>query len=513
LPRETAILNPLGVILDIPPENIGPDKWSDCINVNFNDKASVRVSGSLDVSGACVVKPVSTIWINFGGVSYWLYASGEGAGIWNGSAHTDITPLDWVAGNDIGLVWSILNGIPVLSYADVGAWYWQPNATPAAMLALPDFAANVGAAASVRPFKNFLIALGVTSTPDRVYWSDAAAPGQVPQSWTPLPENLAGDFTLSDTPGGVIDGLQLRNDFIIYKNNATYLMQFTGGQFVMSQRLLFRSTGVLSQNCVAEWHGKHLCLADGDIVQHDGVTIQSVADAKVRKALFNSLSQDYYRQAFVIHSSKEHEYIVGVPGLNSQGYCNVVGIWDYAMDTWAIRDFESDVGGGAEGLYLSPTGTSGDWDSDLGAWNDDATSWGSTGESPTAEKIILTVPDQSYLLGLIEPVNDRNGQPITARLTSALLDFNQPSHIKMVHRIWPEMTAQAPTTVRMRVGFSNDHGSPPTFSPWRDFDVLNGDKLDFSEQGRYLQLQIESTGGPVWKLHGLNIEYDLAGKF
>ena len=152
-------------------------------------------------------------------------------------------------------------------------WGTSPG-SPAEVLTNWPAGAKCGA---LRPHTNYLMALDYTDElanpfPQLIKWSDAAEPGTIPQEWAPAPSNQAGSVSCAATPGAVVDGLTLRQQFIVYKQSSTFSLDFIGGQFIFGLRLLFANIGALSRNCVVEFEGKHAVLSDGDFIVHGEVS-------------------------------------------------------------------------------------------------------------------------------------------------------------------------------------------------------------------------------------------------
>jgi len=100
---------------------------------------------------------------------------------------------------------------------------------------------------SMRAFRTFLVGLYVQKAgvnfPRLVKWSTEATIQATPTSWNETDSTVdAGEYELADTKGDILDGLQLRDTFMIYKEDATYSMQFVGVPFIFSFRQLSRPT-------------------------------------------------------------------------------------------------------------------------------------------------------------------------------------------------------------------------------------------------------------------------------
>ena len=110
------LYRPLGLVLDIPAENVAPEFYTSAENFNFSDLSATRSLGYDDLTGPPLFKPLRLHWIRYGTVDYWVYAGPGGVGVWNGAAHVNITPAGWVAGGDgDGIMLSELNGLVILN--------------------------------------------------------------------------------------------------------------------------------------------------------------------------------------------------------------------------------------------------------------------------------------------------------------------------------------------------------------------------------------------------------------
>ncbi|GAG28067.1 unnamed protein product, partial [marine sediment metagenome] len=217
---------------------------------------------------------------------YWIYVGTDdagttgGIGLTDGTTHWDITPAVWAATPAGSITGGVLNGVPFINNGIDIPVFWDLVPTNV-MTTLPGWPAAQRCQA-MRAFKYHLIAMNMTDAggdfPDVVAWSDAANPGQIPATWIADPSNQAGSFSIAATPGGVVDGLALRDQFMVYKQHSTAIMQYIAGQFVFSNRKAFVTSGILARNCAAEMYGAHYVITDGDIIQHNGQEVKSLID-------------------------------------------------------------------------------------------------------------------------------------------------------------------------------------------------------------------------------------------
>jgi hypothetical protein len=167
-------------------------------------------------------------------------------------------------------------------------------------------------------YKDFLVALnlikGGTEYPAMVKWSDAALYNAVPGSWDEGdPTTLAGETTLTDMRGPIIDGLSLRDSFIIYGDNEVWEMNYVGGTFVFDFRKRFDDVGILNTNCAVEVDGQHYVFDAFDLYTHDGTSKQSIAHDRVKDFVFGGLIKELRHRAFVTHNPKLNEVLFCYP--------------------------------------------------------------------------------------------------------------------------------------------------------------------------------------------------------
>ena len=152
----------------------------------------------------------------------------------------------------------------------------------------------------ITAFQYHLFALDISGPggtfPSLLRWSDAAAPGTIPASWTPSASTEAGDVELSDSPGRLLCAYPLRDSLIIYKRSAMYQAKYVGGDNVFNFRKVQAASGALTRRSVCDVNGQHVVVTDGDIIQTDGSNRRSLGEARVKDWLFNQLDQSSVRQ-------------------------------------------------------------------------------------------------------------------------------------------------------------------------------------------------------------------------
>ena len=182
--------------------------------------------------------------------------------------------------------------------------------------------------------------------PSSIAWSESlqdvgAVGGELPKYWGPTPENNAGFFWLPADVGTILAAKVLRDDIIIYTEKSVYRMAWVGGNAVYDFREVFANEGIFGPRCVQEYNGTHFVVGKDDIYMFDGQAMQSVADGKVRRLIFDSLTTDMQNRVFVTIDRTESEVWVCYPSSKSVTGVDKAYIFSLEDGGWSQRELES----------------------------------------------------------------------------------------------------------------------------------------------------------------------------
>ena len=523
--RRIRTLEPIGMALDLPPNAVPKDQWTGATNVSFGQGMAARTRGHKIVFGTPLFPPRWLLNIRTPQDIYWLYAGDTGYGVVDTAGlHTDITgPVFDTTGLPNPHTGGLIEGLAAVSNDVTEPTFWD-STTGSNMQVLPDWPVG-DICGALRPFREFLIAMDVFASGQRleqlVRWSDAAPPGDVPQSWTPAVDSLAGEFSLGYLPGRIVDGLTLRQSFMLYKRHSTWQMDLIGGQFVFAQRPVFTTLGMLTPNCAVEFRGKHFVLSDGDVAVHDGTTAESIADQRVRRMIFSSLSETQFRNSWAAIDKQAGEIWLGIPEAGAI-YATKALIWSIRENQWGIREL-THIAHGLEGIVLDdldePT-----WDTSTQIWSEAIGRWSQQGLSAKEETLLLAEPG-----GL-----DERGQPHRFDLTPKLLavggetveeaimisgvertglDFGEPDLVKSATRIFPHIEGPRGDRLFVRAGASLTSESPISWQAERIFLIGIDEAVDVDVQGRYLAFAFRSVAIGAWRMTGFDVELAARGRW
>lgn len=503
----------LGVVLDRPPEEVSPENWTGCENVAFRNGFTYRTGGHTRYADPLpVAVPLFALNVVIGIDSYWIYCTTNQVYVTNGVTHWNITPAGGLSDSFAG-EWSgcTLNGIPCLNNGRNPPFYWNLN-TSVPCATLPGWPSGALCKA-LRATKYHLIALNITDGalpyPSLLWWSEGAQAGALPTEWTPTAANDAGDVVLADTLGEIVDGLALRDVFIVYKEFSTYVLQYVAGQYVFTARKLFLNSGAQALNCVAEDNGFHFVFTGTDVIRHDGQSFESLVDDKIKRTLVQAVNPARRTMCMVASRFLSRQVWVCIPEGNSDWLSKA-----YVIDTdtgdAGIRLLPQ-ISGAWRGIVSDP-GDGNAWDTDDAPWDSDPTFWNQQNYSPTQDSLLMTDPVNSRLYN-VDASELADGEPVSAyveRLGTLLGDFTKH---KVVTGIVPRIEGAAGDVLTFRLGGQSYFDSPIDWSDPVPFVIGTDIAIGSIVEGRLLSIRIEGTTQAGWKLHRYAIKYAEQGEF
>ncbi len=503
--RETIALH--SVTPDLIPADAPMEAWNSGNNVVFHNGESKSVVGDRLVFDGVSAREANTmVYVEPNATGYWLVANETGIYAYDGTTEFDITPSTGWTSTLTDPVWTstVINGLAVINCSERDPVYWDGN--PANdCVALPDWPSG-GRCIALRAHKNFLFAIGMTSEGDqRVRWSDAAEAGTVPQEWAPAADNFAGFVDLAPLRSACLDGMSMRDDFLIYKEQSIHAATFIGGNDVFSFRKVFSSAGLAATNGVCRGpNDEHLFVgANGDVHLTDGVEVQSVLDGRAQRTFYADFQDP---TGSIFSAATLHREKLGIIAYPAAGetYGTRAILYDFASGDIGFRDM-SDVICLAEGRMVEEVTTQNDWDNDTGTWSTDTNAWNTGVSASSVNDVLMGTPNGSYLmLG--------GDLALAATLEKAGLAFGNPSKRKMVTRVWPKFEGSEGDVVNFRIGGQETAGGPVSLGPTMAHTIGSGVPLDCLVQGRFMTLLVDSAAtNEAWRLGSIDVEYREVG--
>ena len=371
---------------------------------------------------------------------------------------------------------------------------------------------------SMRAFRSFLIALNINRGgvpyPRVVKWSTEAGIQGVPSSWNETTSTVdAGEFELADSKGDILDGLQLRDTFMIYKEDATYSMSFVGTPFIFSFRQLSPTIGAIAKNCVAEFDGGHAIFGKGNFYINDGQRLKPILPQKLKEYVFTTIDGAQINKCFVAADYGRTEILFcftadGAPSNEP----NKAIVWNYITNTFCIRDLP-DVAHMGYGNVGNPT-TATTWAATTTYWDTIEGPW--TMSYDLQDKVLLFADP-----GNIKLYRDRSGnQEDTANMSSYVertgLSTDEKGRldqttVKHITSIWPKMSTSSTNTVNVYLGTQMSTQDGVTWGDPVAFSPNTQSKVSVRGTGKLYAVKFESTTDMEWELDGYTIEVKNAG--
>lgn len=506
-PKKKLQLRPArGLALDTPPQEVGADFWTGGRNVHMRKGFAGRVWGSRSAYGTLPVDVFHLLNARVGTTNFWLTFGADEIHALETSNADDVTPAGGLTA--VTQPWQIatglLNGVPVFTNGLDAPQYWDGNPSNP-FDELPDWPSGASCK-SIVPFKYHLFALDMTESsgayPEKIRWSSAAQPGAIPQEWTAAASNEAGDAMLADTPGPAHWGIALRGSLLVYKRASTYVVDYVGGNQVFTVRPLFTSSGMLTRRSGCDLNGQHFVVTDGDVILTDGTNRRSVADGRMKDALFSQLDQDNYENLFCTFNRARGEVWVCYPVAGNQ-YCTQAMVYDVAKDAFGQRDLEA-VSCAAIGI-VNDTAPDEDWDTDSGDWDADSSYWNASNYSLATESLVTGSGSTMLLHDTDDSVT------MDATIAKNDVDFGDGLRVKFLRKVHVRKQAGA-GTLYVRAGARDTTDESITWGA--EYELTEGEQIaEVEALGRYISVEIRSEDAQPWVVTGIDLEAELRGYF
>jgi hypothetical protein len=508
--QRVEIKNVVGISYDPNPSDVLAQVWTGGLNVKFRNGRVEKADGLSRVFPPTPAAPLHLQPYLSQNIPYWIMGSTTKLYRTEGSSWVDVsrtTGGDYAATLDNNWNGGILNQVVVLNNGVDKPQSLKP--TDSDFTDLPNWPATYRAKV-MRPFKNYLVALGITVSsveqPTTVKWSSPADPGEVPFTWDVTDvTNDAGENSLADTTGAIVDGKKLKDSFIIYKEDSVYSMRYIGGTFVFQFQQLFDDVGMLAPNCAAEFDGKHFVVGQGDVYVHNGVQKSSVIDGRMKNYLYNSIKNTTVKAVFVVPDYNNNEMWICFQSADNivtgSPYANRALIWNWKDDNWTIREIPETP---AATYGIVDPQVSDAWDDDSNTWDSDTTAWGNASYNPSKSKLVFA-GNQQMTIFAVGDTNLYDGATFKARVDRNQVYLNDDQKIKFVSSITPHLSGVG--VCNIYVGSNMLHDAPTEwFGPYQ-YTIGVDDKIDCRVSGRYVGVRFEFETQGSWTLNGYTAEF------
>lgn len=509
----------VGVVKDIAASELPPNAWSDAQNIRFLDGSALQFLGHGQVYQSPPAAPQYLLQANVGPDRYWLYTTADKqyavSNVTGASVHTDITHATPRTGTVNRWSGFVFGGVPVLNAGDGKApMYWNQNLANK-FVDLPAWPANT-ACKVLRQYKNLMIALNITkgsiNLPFMVKWSNLAVAGSLPSTWDEADATQdAGEFDLTEGQDPIVDGLGLKDSFIVYKEASTWAIDYIGGAFILKSRKVSGMSGLLNMNCAVDFdsglQNLHFVVTGSDIVIHDGYSAQSVLDKRARRFFFQNIDVENKGKVFCFKNPFLNEIFVAYPPIGDDS-CTRALVYNYVDKTVSFRSLPR-VTHAAYGPV--DNSLAGNWNQDGDGWDTDLTAWNGPDYTPDTARVMMgTVESKLFLL---DAASSFDGALPDAYLERLGLSFDAPERFKLITGIRPRISGNRGGTVIVKVGAAELPDDEPVWIDTLTFTIGETVKLDCYCAGRYLAIRFETGSAFSWRLDGFACEVIDSGEY
>jgi hypothetical protein len=533
----------VGVVLDVPSHELPIEAWSDLRNARAKDGYIEPIFGETErlATDPAVAPPLNIFFCpTLLGLPYWVYAGQTKVGVANAAGHEDITPAATTLAATDTTRWTAawLNGIFVLNSKSEEMLVWDnidPN-TPTLMKRMSAIASTEFQSDwrfnAVRTFKEIIIGIGFTDGaaqfPTTIVWSAPATAGTVPTGWDPANlNNIANEKPLSATPGAAIDGLQVGDNFILCKEDATVLVTFQQGSSPLGFRYIDLTSGVLTINCMTEFkRGQAVIFNQNyDLMITDGTRVDSLLSDRLRKTMQTRVNSLRSHQSFVVHNPLKREVWVcyprsGVESVAGEIGCEEALIWNYEDNTFQFHDL-----GRISHIAFGTLDDEGnldvinDIDVPINTFAELINSGGLAGNFALLG--CSTGRDSFYRMDFgaeidgasFEAVMERRGVALTKQRVDGVPQLDH-HRVKVVSGIWPTFEVQGvDISVNVSAGAQEYRDGPTQWDGPYTFMPLEDQQVDFLVEGIYVAARFEITVSEYWRFHSYAMDIQVAGDY
>ena len=517
-------LGKVGVIKDVLPHRLPPNAFSDGRNVRFFENSVEKFLGHSNAfSGereSPIVQPYWLTSIRQDTDMYVVYAGENKVYATDGATHFDMTRTtgDYSMNTSKGWTGGVMGGIVFLNNGVDAPQSWVgPASLTTKLTDLPNWPSGA-LCQSMRSFKQFMIAMDYTngsgtSYPRLVKWSTGASFNAVPTSWDETDATLdAGEYELADTSGRVIDGAELRDTFVIYKEDSIWGMQFVGPPFVFRFYKISETTGALSRRCMVEINNGHFVFGVNDCYINDGQNLTSILNQRMRREVFNNLNTTNFERCFVVPYFQKSEVWACYPDRTAD-FANKALVWNWTDNSIGIRDLPdiafahagavpTIMGGGDSSSWVG----GGTWDDQIGAWDSTLT------YDITETKLMMASPGGTGGSGqiyLADSSNKEDTENMTSNVIRESLFFDSVDTVKFCRGVRLNMDGGP---VNVYVGRQMSPNESTTWEGPFSFDPSTDYKINCRVTGRLLGIKVESTADVAWRLNSYDMDVVPAGR-
>jgi hypothetical protein len=456
-----------------------------------------------------------------GGFQKYVVMGSSKVYLFDGTTWTDVTPAlvtaTPITGANIYKWTSCLSGnTPVINNPQHGPFYLDQSAgifKPLPFNSTQKWQDKGQSCGVVRSHKAFLFAMkpfDVDGTPitedagkNSYRWSAPADVNGLPFTWEEADlSTIAGIAYISGSGGSILDALSLRDAFVIYSNKSIDILSYVGGELIWNAQQFTSDTGLLAQNCVAEFYNQHLFLSDTDILINDGNSLRSILTRKLKTNIFSRIDSTNFQRSFCATNLPNKEVWTCIPE-NGQSTPSLAIIYNWETEQVYMRALQGYFYDACNGPKTSSADT---YVTVPDTYSSSTEMYDTDVASPFNPTFAFVRTTDSKLYDVLQNDLTTNYATVLERLYVPLGGYGVVTSIKSVYPI-----IESSGEVSIELGSSLVLGGGVAWKPAVNFNPATMKKVDIRTTGPYQCWRISSIGLTPFKLIGLQFEYEVNG--
>lgn len=150
--------------------------------------------------------------------------------------------------------------------------------------------------------------------------------------WTPASATQCAKGRLLDTPGRLLAGRALGNDFVAYKANSMYLGRYVGLPLIWEWQRIPGNVGTFGQESVVSVNNAHYFIGKDDIYVFDGTQVRPIGNG-IKKWFFSNLNATTRANIRGI-ADATRDLIYWYYPTQSTGALDACIVYNYRSDAW-----------------------------------------------------------------------------------------------------------------------------------------------------------------------------------
>lgn len=170
---------------------------------------------------------------------------------------------------------------------------WKNTGVAVAMPSTPFFTAQ-----HMKRFKVHMLAANTSNDPNNLEWCSK----DDIETWTPLPENTAGNITIRDLDGPILGMFNMGQNISLYANETLVTVSYLGNAFVIGALPTVRGIGVWGGEAACDLEGTNFGFGPQGIFKTDGGSFNFLDDDRVRKYVRENFDESRREEAQCWHN-------------------------------------------------------------------------------------------------------------------------------------------------------------------------------------------------------------------